>query len=135
MQILFTYNEEQSLCKCIPSTNLNHIIRKYITSLKFDITKCNLTHLHYTTNEECNLPQILSGASSSSRMGCERKISLDFRQRPRISFSVNWTFLPGRAPRTEKDKIWITSSLTILIWFKKCKSSKCDINYKYGSVQ
>jgi len=49
MQILFTYNEEQSLCKCIPSTNLNQIIRKYITSLKFDITKCNLSLLNSST--------------------------------------------------------------------------------------
>lgn len=45
-------------------------------------------------------PQIFSGASNSSRIGCERKISRDFRQSPRISDSVSWTFLPGREPRT-----------------------------------
>lgn len=33
-------------------------------------------------------------------MGCERKISLDLRHRPRISPSDSWTFLPGLAPRT-----------------------------------
>lgn len=31
------------------------------------------------------LPHILMGASSSSSIGCSRKISLDFRHRPRIS--------------------------------------------------
>lgn len=46
------------------------------------------------------LPQILSGASNSRRIGCDRKISRDFRHNPRISASVSWTFLPGRAPRT-----------------------------------
>lgn len=46
-------------------------------------------------------PHILRGASNSKRIGCERKISLDFKQSPRISFSVNWTFFPGRDPRTE----------------------------------
>ena len=51
-----------------------------------------------------NLPHIFKGASSSRRMGCDRKISRDLRQSPLISPSVNWTFLPGRAPRTVKDK-------------------------------
>lgn len=45
-------------------------------------------------------PQIFSGASSSRRMGWLRKISLDFRHRPRISPSVSWTFFPGREPLT-----------------------------------
>lgn len=48
-------------------------------------------------------PQIFSGASNSSRIGCERKISRDFRQSPRISDSVSWTFLPGREPRTARE--------------------------------
>lgn len=47
-----------------------------------------------------NLPHIFNGASSSSSMGCDRKISLDFRHRPRISPSDSCTFLPGLAPRT-----------------------------------
>ena len=50
---------------------------------------------------ELNSPQILRGASSSSRIGWLRKSSLDLRHRPLISVSVNWTFLPGRDPRTE----------------------------------
>lgn len=45
-------------------------------------------------------PQILRGASSSSRMGWLRKISRDFRHSPRISFSVSCTFFPGRDPWT-----------------------------------
>lgn len=50
------------------------------------------------------LPQIFRGASSSSRIGWLRKISRDLRQRPRISFSVSWTFLPGLEPFTLKEK-------------------------------
>ena len=49
-----------------------------------------------------NSPQILSGASNSRRIGWLRNSSLDLRHRPLISFSVSWTFLPGRDPRTEK---------------------------------
>ena len=47
-----------------------------------------------------NLPQIFNGASSSSRMGCCRNISLDFKQSPRTSASVIWTDFPGRHPLT-----------------------------------
>ena len=49
------------------------------------------------------VPQILSGASNSRRMGWLRNISLDFWQRPLISFSVSCTFLPGFEPRTIKE--------------------------------
>ena len=61
------------------------------------------------------LPHILSGASSSRRIGCDKKISLDLRHKPRISPSVSWTFLPGREPRTEKKRnknflIWINDT-------------------------
>lgn len=45
-------------------------------------------------------PQIFSGASSSSRIGWLRKISLDFKHSPLISFSWSWTFFPGFDPRT-----------------------------------
>ena len=45
-------------------------------------------------------PHIFSGASSSSRIGWLRKISLDFKHSPLISFSWSWTFLPGFDPRT-----------------------------------
>lgn len=51
-----------------------------------------------------SLPQILSGASSSNKMGWLKKISRDFRHRPRISFSVSCTFLPGREPCTGEKK-------------------------------
>lgn len=37
------------------------------------------------------VPQILRGASSSRRLGCWRKISLETVQSWRISFSVSWT--------------------------------------------
>ena len=47
-----------------------------------------------------NWPQIFRGASSSRSIGWLRKISRDFKHRPRISFSASCTFLPGREPRT-----------------------------------
>lgn len=49
-------------------------------------------------------PHILSGASSSSRIGWLRKISLDLMQSPRTSASVICTIFPGRHPRTAKQK-------------------------------
>ena len=54
--------------------------------------------------EKKTLPHILRGASNSSRIGWLRKSSLDLRHRPRISASVNCTFLPGRVPRTENKR-------------------------------
>lgn len=45
-------------------------------------------------------PQIFNGASNSRRMGCDKNISRHFKHRFRISVSVNWTFFPGRDPRT-----------------------------------
>lgn len=50
------------------------------------------------------LPQIFRGASSSRRMGWLRKISLDLRHSPRISFSASCTFLPGLDPFTGENK-------------------------------
>lgn len=63
-------------------------------------------------------PQILRGASSSSRMGWLRKISLDLMQRPRTSASDIWTIFPGRHPRTReerKDKMLSLLSTVIII--------------------
>lgn len=53
-----------------------------------------------------HLPHIFNGASSSNRIGCDKKISRDLRHNPLISTSVNWTFLPGLAPRTKDTKRW-----------------------------
>lgn len=47
-----------------------------------------------------DLPHILSGASSSSNIGCDKNISRDFKHNPRISDSVSCTFFPGLEPRT-----------------------------------
>lgn len=57
------------------------------------------------------LPQIFNGASSSSRIGWLRKISLDLLHKLLISFSVNCTFLPGLDPRTEEGRgfFWFVS--------------------------
>lgn len=49
---------------------------------------------------DANAPQILIGASSSSRMGWLIKISRAFVQRNLISYSCSCTCLPGRFPRT-----------------------------------
>lgn len=49
-----------------------------------------------------NSPQIFSGASNSSRIGCDKNISRDLRHRFRMSTSLSWTFFPGLAPRTAK---------------------------------
>lgn len=46
------------------------------------------------------IPQILSGASSSSSIGCCRNISLDLVQRPLTSDSDICTVFPGLHPRT-----------------------------------
>lgn len=72
------------------------------------VTKCPKTRAGHW-------PQIFRGASSSSRMGWLRKISLDLIQRPRTSASVIWTILPGRHPRTgEKRKDTISSVIIII---------------------
>ena len=63
-----------------------------IIEIFFLITPCKIFQ---------NLPQIFNGASSSSKMGCDKNISLDLRHNPLISFSESCTFFPGREPRTE----------------------------------
>lgn len=50
------------------------------------------------------------GASSSSKMGCEMKISRAFMHRPRISVSKSCTCLPGRLPRTSSRRVIILST-------------------------
>ena len=62
-------------------------------------------------DEECcfDSPHILSGASSSSRMGWLRKSSRDFKHRPRISFSASCTFLPGFELRTSSKRAMMLS--------------------------
>lgn len=54
----------------------------------------------------------LIGASSSSRMGWEMKISRALVQRYRISASSSWTCLPGRLPRTSRSRSIIESKST-----------------------
>lgn len=69
-------------------------------------------------------PQILSGASSSSRMGWLRKISRDLMQRPRTSASVIWTIFPGRHPRTAAHT---TFTRSFRHW---CGGRGCDLAYR-----
>ena len=54
----------------------------------------------------------LIGASSSSRMGWEMKISRALVQRYRISVSSSWTCLPGRLPRTSRRRSMMESRST-----------------------
>lgn len=49
------------------------------------------------------------GASSSSKLGCLMKMSLEATQSCLISDSESWTCLPGRANRTSVSR-WIMSS-------------------------
>ncbi len=82
------------------SSSRTYINRAYITNLIFTRNSRNCKRKSSNMVKCLILPQILSGASNSRSIGCERKISLDLRHRPRISFSVSCTFLPGRDPRT-----------------------------------
>lgn len=87
-----------------PFATIIHQFRKrkqhlvFILCLKEDI---HLNALHSQPRiKSQHLPHIFSGASSSSRIGWLRKISLDFKHSPLISFSWSWTFLPGFDPLT-----------------------------------
>lgn len=51
-----------------------------------------------------HVPHIFNGASNSSKMGCVRKMSLDFKHSPRTSFSVSWTVFMVREPRTVSER-------------------------------
>ncbi len=57
-----------------------------------------------------NAPQILMGASSSSKLGCDMKISFAVRHRCLISCSVSCTCLPGRLCRTSRSRSMTSSS-------------------------
>lgn len=57
---------------------------------------------------EIYIPQILNGASSSSKIGCCKKISRDFKHRPLTSCSVICTDLPGRHLRTGRSNVMET---------------------------
>ena len=59
---------------------------------------------------EGGIPQILMGAWSSRRLGCWMKISRAARQSCRISDSDNWTCFPGRASRTSKSRLMMSSN-------------------------
>ena len=84
------------------------------------LSKKKLEVLHVITNILSNdyeifIPQILRGASNSSKMGWLRNISRDFKHKPLISDSVNCTFLPGLEPRTveiRKKKLHILLQLS-----------------------
>lgn len=54
----------------------------------------------------------LMGASSSSRMGCEMKISRALVQRYLISVSSSCTCLPGRLPLTSRSRSMMESRST-----------------------
>lgn len=85
------------------------------------------------------LPQIFSGASNSRRIGCDRNISRDFKHKPRISASVSWTFLPGRAPRTGvEDDVDIDIDEFCRCWFTYhfyCVYTRTRVYDTYGSAE
>ena len=57
-----------------------------------------------------SLPQIFRGASSSSKTGCDMKMSRDLRHNPMTSASVSTTDLPGLAPRTSSSRSMMEST-------------------------
>lgn len=57
----------------------------------------------------------LIGASSSSNIGCEMKISRALVQRKRISVSRSWTCLPGLLPLTSRS-LSMTESRSTSFW-------------------
>jgi hypothetical protein len=76
-------------------------------------TKYNVKAVGGEWGKSGSVPQILMGASSSSRMGWEMKISRAFMQRLRISWAPSWTCLPGRLPRTSKSlSIMLSTSMS-----------------------
>lgn len=93
---------------------------KEIVVLSVDVTanlrktdqKTCQTRVLREMSEPGNRSRTLMGASSSSRMGCEMKISRALVQRKRISDSSNCTCLPGRLPLTSKRRSMIESKST-----------------------
>lgn len=74
------------------------------------------------------IPQILIGASSSNKLGCCKKISLETAQSWRISDSDSCTCFPGR-PRTSSNRLIMSSRTAWSIFFvsidpKKKKSQR-----------
>jgi hypothetical protein len=82
----------------------SQIRRRRVGSTKAE-NKKHLLYAYSPVNWPWMSPQILSGASSSSRTGCDRKISRDLRHRPRTSASVICTGFPGRHPRTSSNLV------------------------------
>jgi len=73
-----------------------------------------------------NIPQILIGASSSSKLGCWRKISLEAEQSCLISASDNWTCFPGRDNRTSVSRrIMSSSTASSITWACDCGCGGC----------
>jgi len=73
-----------------------------------------------------NIPQILIGASSSSKLGCWRKISLEAEQSCLISASDNWTCFPGRDNRTSVSRrIMSSSTVSSITWACGCGCGGC----------
>lgn len=87
-------------------------------SPNFDGIFCFLKKIYVYV--EYNIPHIFSGASNSKSIGCDRNISRDFKHSPRISASVNWTFLPGLDPRTRSKWIEIKFYIDSSLRWNKC---------------
>lgn len=108
------------------------IVYKILMSSFFFLIYSIIVYLHYIliflfsgsdkTGDILHLPHIFNGASNSNNIGWLRNISRDFKQRPRISDSVSWTFFPGLDPRTTKK--WVT----VFIAFSMSHQNK-SLNY------
>jgi hypothetical protein len=67
-------------------------------------------------------PQILIGASNSSKIGWLMNISRAFVHKYLISYSCSWTGLPGRFPRTEREGRRLSESRFRKSMYNSCGS-------------
>lgn len=129
---LFIYrNHSLIIFSILSSMNLNrytpnHAQLPYTKNLIIENLIETQNHSNQKNRIESNIPQILIGASSSRRLDCWRKISLEATQSCLISFSESWTCFPGLADRTSRRRLIISSRTTSSIpgdaiqrlWFK-----------------
>lgn len=97
-------------------TTITHIIKIIhilcIKSNKHEPKKYKINSINWKTKEEklISLPQILMGASSSSKLGWLRKISLDIAQSCLISASVSCTCFVALPFFDSKSRLIISST-------------------------
>ena len=85
---------------------MNVACKRWAINVKLSLNRTKFGRKKLHQRHRVYSPQILSGASSSRRIGWLKNISRDFRHSPLISASVSCTFFPGLEPRTERQEIF-----------------------------